>query len=633
MSSTKKSKTNNNNNDTNNLSPETLKAFHEALEDVETRFILNLPPEELATPDRLFFQLEQAWWYYEDIICDDMKDHETEPSNTPKAAPASYAAAAQTVAPPDLPRFKKMQPFCRKLFEISPMLSPILEQFDELWGQFSKYRRKISTFGTILLNQDCTKVILCQDYNSKSWTFPAGKVNQHENGIDAGARETYEETGFDPNCNFGLTQQLREKAVASGEGDGQLPWKQLREDYALRFTEDKIGKLRTCYVCHGVPEDFPFAPVARKEVSAVEWHDIRDLPKRSFAVAPFMGKLKRWIREHGPKKARSNSRAKDKRAASNLKNKRAGSKGKDRGSRYSTPAKSVISDADEDLIKSGLGNVGDDNRWSEDDMFKVNEQMIGRKVVYDGNPQVFATKGFDGVDPHAFRVVGGSFMNSGSSNIAAAPEKSQMQPLYRTHEDSGTDDGDDFQPFFADGGEWGDAAPSTLASTSASGEDNGNALSSKKKPRQKNKPRSNATSPVVQREDETNVESKQISSITNASGLAILSMLRGTSPSEEPAPRTILAVDEGDNANVLDVFMTDGEITENSQKVKTLTMSEEENTLENRNQLPETDEPKENEHFIHLRNWVDKLPETKPTNMFGDFRFDVDAIMTAVKGN
>ena len=197
MSSTKKSKTNNNNNDTNNLSPETLKAFHEALEDVETRFILNLPPEELATPDRLFFQLEQAWWYYEDIICDDMKDHETEPSNTPKAAPASYAAAAQTVAPPDLPRFKKMQPFCRKLFEISPMLSPILEQFDELWGQFSKYRRKISTFGTILLNQDCTKVILCQDYNSKSWTFPAGKVNQHENGIDAGARETYEETGGD----------------------------------------------------------------------------------------------------------------------------------------------------------------------------------------------------------------------------------------------------------------------------------------------------------------------------------------------------------------------------------------------------------------------------------------------------
>ena len=31
-----------------------------ALEDVHTRFILNLPPKELATSDRIFFQLEQV---------------------------------------------------------------------------------------------------------------------------------------------------------------------------------------------------------------------------------------------------------------------------------------------------------------------------------------------------------------------------------------------------------------------------------------------------------------------------------------------------------------------------------------------------------------------------------------------
>ena len=33
------------------------------------------------------------------------------------------------------------------------------------------------------------------DYYGKSWTFPAGKVNQNECGIDAASRETYEETG------------------------------------------------------------------------------------------------------------------------------------------------------------------------------------------------------------------------------------------------------------------------------------------------------------------------------------------------------------------------------------------------------------------------------------------------------
>jgi mRNA-decapping enzyme subunit 2 len=177
---------NNHNNDTNRLSPETLKAFHEALEDVEMRFVTNLPPEELATADRLFFQLEQAWWYYEDIICDDM-DTDTNTNTTTTTTPVSYAAAAKKDKV-QLPRFKKMQPFCRKLFQISPMLSPLLAQFDDLWAQFSKYRRKISTYGTILLNASYTKVILCQDYNSKAWTFPAGKVNQHEKGMDAGAR-------------------------------------------------------------------------------------------------------------------------------------------------------------------------------------------------------------------------------------------------------------------------------------------------------------------------------------------------------------------------------------------------------------------------------------------------------------
>lgn len=601
---------------TNNLSPETLKAFHEALEDVETRFILNLPHEELATPDRLFFQLEQAWWYYEDIICDEMEDHETEPSA--KESPLSYAAAAQAPTPIALPRFKKLQPFCRQLFAMSPMLSPLLDQFDQLWAQFSNYRRKISTYGTILLNQSCTKVILCQDYNSKSWTFPAGKVNQLEKGIEAGARETYEETGFDPSCNLGLTQQMKDEVENSGEG--QLPWKPLRNEDALRFTEDKTGKLRTCYVCHGVPEDFPFAPVARKEVSAVEWHFLNDLPKKSFAVAPFMGNLRKWICRNVPKKARSSSRAKDKRSSSNMKNKRAGSKKKDRGSRHSTPAKSVISEDDEDLIKSGLGNIGDDNRWTEEDMFKVNEKLIGRKVEYDGNPQIFATKGFDGIDPHAFRVVGGSFMNSGSSTIASAPEKSKLQPLYRTDDDTNAGDEDGFQPFFADGGEWGDA--DQMASNSA------------KKAKKKKKSRSNTTTPTSQRGEEIDIESKGKSSMTNASGLAILSMLRGASTSEDPAPRTIPAVDEVNDEKVLSVFMTDAEITQHSQRVKTLDMSIEESlTSTPPSPAPSEIKPEENEHFLHLRSWVENLPETKPTKLFGDFRFDVNKIMAPVEGS
>jgi mRNA-decapping enzyme subunit 2 len=63
-------------------------AFEEAMDDVHTRFILNLPDEELSSSDRIFFQLEQAWWFYDDFICD-----------------------ANTDTAKKLPRFKHMKPF------------------------------------------------------------------------------------------------------------------------------------------------------------------------------------------------------------------------------------------------------------------------------------------------------------------------------------------------------------------------------------------------------------------------------------------------------------------------------------------------------------------------------------------
>ena len=37
--------------------------LRKAMEDIYSRFLLNLPEEELNTVERLFFQIEQAWWY------------------------------------------------------------------------------------------------------------------------------------------------------------------------------------------------------------------------------------------------------------------------------------------------------------------------------------------------------------------------------------------------------------------------------------------------------------------------------------------------------------------------------------------------------------------------------------------
>ena len=46
----------------------TYRTIEDALCDVETRFLNNLPESELEQVDRLFFNIEQAHWFYEDHI-------------------------------------------------------------------------------------------------------------------------------------------------------------------------------------------------------------------------------------------------------------------------------------------------------------------------------------------------------------------------------------------------------------------------------------------------------------------------------------------------------------------------------------------------------------------------------------
>jgi mRNA-decapping enzyme subunit 2 len=387
--------------------------YQEALEDVHTRFILNLPPSELETADRLFFQLEQAWWFYEDWICD------PHPEKV-------------------LPRFSSFKPFAQKMFAYSEML-PESHKFGSMWAEFSQYKRGISNYGCILLSVDYTKVILCQVWNGKTFTFPAGKINQGEDGLTAAARETYEETGFDPNCVFGQTASWKATDPA------KITWKSLQEQDALIFQEDN-GKRRTCYVCHGVPEDFPFLPVARKEVAKVAWYRVDKIPKSSYAVFPFLSQLRRWIAQRTKSSrdkstGRSNARKKGtpKRSGNN-------SRGRD--------SRGKVRDGD-GLVTSGLAAPGEVSRWSEDDMFAVNERLLGRKITYDGNPHLFE-QGFQGQDPHAFHVVGGSFLNTNDSTLAPPPATSKLQPLFRgSNNDTGKDE---LLPFFSDDGAtpWGE---------------------------------------------------------------------------------------------------------------------------------------------------------------------------------
>jgi mRNA-decapping enzyme subunit 2 len=430
-------------------------------------------------------------------------------------------------------------------------------------------------------------------WTSKSWTFPAGKINQGEEGIDAAARETWEETGFDPNGKYGLTADMK------------ATWQQpLQEKDAVSYTEDG-GKHRTCFICHGVPEDFPFAPVARKEVASVAWHPIEKVPKKNFALLPLLPKVKRWIKRSAQKTPKrgtdksTNNKANDRQGTPNKSNTRRGETNtstplksnktpnrKDKQGNNKTPnrdrkkqasrsrsrGKSVAS---EDLVESGLAMEGGEGRWSEEDMFQVNERLMGRKVEYDGNPHVFSEQGFQGKDPHSIHVVGGGFMNSNSQELAPAPHTSKLQHLFRTGSAGGdAEDSEILTPFFSDDGAtpWGEVVKEVKETVS-----------------------------TPQRQ--MMIQSKTVVKGNNN---------KSKQTKKQQEHRSIMAT--GDNDADL-VFMTDYEITQKSQKEKMAQLSS---------------HGQYEQDVKDIAAWVENLPNPAPSKHFGEFRFNVDALMESL---
>jgi len=555
--------------------------FLDCLDEVHTRFILNVPPEELSTSERIFFQLEQAWWYYEDLICDKIE---------------------QENGVCNLPRFANLKPFSKRLFEFSPLLRHL--DFHKLWKEFAIYKRKISTYGCILLNKDCTHVAMCKMYKSNVWTFPAGKINQNEIGIDAAAREVYEETGFDPHCLLG---GLTKEWLDNGETE-KLQWNRpLRDpEDALTFVEQPSGKRRTCYVCCGVPENFPFEPVCRKEVDIIEWVDLRDIKEyKTFAVLPFIGKLKKWIKQRNTnnnkkkKKDRKNkSRPKSRDKSRPKSSGRDASNGRDHSTQKQRRRNSKA------LVDSGLiSSTGESTRWTEEEMFATNSKLQGGRIVeYDGNPHAFAEKGFgvddeatgsQRIDPHSFRVVGGSFMNSAHGDklaTASNPEEmaAKYQPLVRDGADGGK-----LQPFFSQHGmtPWGETVDEAKSDEGDHDDEYEDC-------------------------DEFAQESPRNVSKKKTAGQDLLAMLQSDMSSKPKEPSGPVSGDYNyDNDGGMMIFATDKEITAKKQKDFELQKQQQSASRKGTsNREGEWRKKKEqmidkcNADMAFVQNWVNSLP-------------------------
>ncbi|KIX08290.1 uncharacterized protein Z518_02946 [Rhinocladiella mackenziei CBS 650.93] len=249
------------------------------LDDLCVRFIINLPPEELQSVERICFQVEEAQWFYEDFI---------------------------RPLDPSLPSLS-LRAFSLRIFQHCPLFSQWSAQYHTTaFAEFLAYKSRVPVRGAIMLNDAMDEVVLVKGWKkSANWSFPRGKINKDENDLDCAVREVYEETGFD----------IRAAGLVKDEKDMKYIEVTMREQH-MRL-----------YVFRGVPRDTQFEPKTRKEISKIEWYKLTDLPtlKKSrqhegsgtdqptfnankfYMVAPFLNPLKKWIAQQRKKDNRYSS--------------------------------------------------------------------------------------------------------------------------------------------------------------------------------------------------------------------------------------------------------------------------------------------------------------------------------------
>ncbi|KAF9526492.1 Dcp2, box A domain-containing protein [Crepidotus variabilis] len=226
----------------------------EVLEDLSSRFILNLPDEELNSLERICFQVEQAHWFYEDFIREE--NHKL----------------------PSMP----LKKFSEMLFHACPLLHQWSHDHEEAFKNFMQYKTRVPVCGAIMLNDAMDKCVLVKGWKASSnWGFPKGKINETEPTFACAIREVLEETGYN---------------IA-----GQIDPANVIE---LSIKEQKIS----LFFVPGVPEDFNFQTRTRKEISQIAWFKLSDLPtwrrnkaqppnKKFYLISPFIGPLKAFINE------------------------------------------------------------------------------------------------------------------------------------------------------------------------------------------------------------------------------------------------------------------------------------------------------------------------------------------------
>ncbi|CAG9804498.1 unnamed protein product [Chironomus riparius] len=230
------------------------------LDDLSSKFLINLPDAEKNDLIRLFFQIELAHWFFLDFYC-------TQEENS------IYSCG--------------IKQFALCIFEHIPFLNHHSHNLNTLLDEWRSYKMSVPTYGAILLTADLKNCLLVQSFFAKnSWSFPKGKVNENEDPCKCAVREVYEETGYD------CSQLISEIDFIEGQTSN------------YQYTR--------LYVVKNVPIETKFCPRTRNEIKDCSWFTVDELPTtRSddgyfkdqrkiransfYMILPFISKLKHWI--------------------------------------------------------------------------------------------------------------------------------------------------------------------------------------------------------------------------------------------------------------------------------------------------------------------------------------------------
>lgn len=232
------------------------------LDELCCRFLINLPAADLSSVARICFQIEEAQWFYEDFI---------------------------RPIDPTLPSMS-LRKFTLKMFDYCPILTSFSEE-DHLaaFDQFMIYKTRVPVRGAILLNTSMDAVVLVRGFKKgATWSFPRGKINMDEDDLDCAVREVYEEIGYN----------IRESGIIEANAPVQF------------FEVTMQGQQVKLYVFRGIPENTVFNTRTRKEIGAIKWYKVEELPtyrkkkggkangpgnEKFYMVAPFMHPLRQWV--------------------------------------------------------------------------------------------------------------------------------------------------------------------------------------------------------------------------------------------------------------------------------------------------------------------------------------------------